>query len=65
MRRLAVWLALYLLACTSVFLLSPNELAWHVRTALPRLWSQMGVVAGMLAIAALVRIWRTRPARPT
>jgi hypothetical protein len=64
-RRLAVWLALYLLACTAVFLLSPNELAWHVRTALPRLWSQMGVVAGMLAIAALVRIWRTRPARPT
>lgn len=60
-RLLALWLTVYLLVCMGVFLLSPNELAWHVRTALPRLWSQMGMPAGLLAIAALAQIWQGRP----
>jgi hypothetical protein len=55
-RLLGGWVALHLLATATVFLLSPNNIDWHISTAMPRLLAHVGVPAGFLCLSAIERV---------
>lgn len=56
-RLLAIALVLHLMAVTAIFVVTPNLVTWHVVTALPRVWVQMGIVAGWLLMDAVAQVW--------
>jgi hypothetical protein len=62
-RALALWVALSLLAFTGVFLVTPNHVTWHVETALPRIWCQLALPAGLLVVEAALWLFRAPGAR--
>jgi hypothetical protein len=62
-RLMAVWVLAHLMFCAGVFLITPNDMTWHITTALPRLWCHLGVPAGWLVIAACDTMWRGARAR--
>ena len=49
-RMLAVWVVLHTLCVAAVFLVTPDQLAWHVNTALPRLMGHMAIPAGLIGV---------------
>lgn len=51
-RGLALWAAMFLAGVCVVFLVTPNQITWHVTTALPRLWCQLALPVGALVAAA-------------
>jgi hypothetical protein len=55
-RGLALAMGLHLALCLAVFVVTPNHMHWHVRTALARLWSQMAAPAGFLITVALAQL---------
>jgi hypothetical protein len=55
-RFLALWLVLHLAALLCVFLVTPDQVAWHVRTASTRLLCHLALPAGLLLIDAGVRL---------
>ena len=56
-RVLAVWIVLFLLAAWVLFLATPNNIRWHVNTALPRLWAQATVATGSLVVLGAGRLF--------
>ena len=57
LRVAAVWLVLFLGATGFVFLVTPDHVAWHVRSALPRVICQLSIPAAFLVVHALARLW--------
>jgi len=57
-RLLGAWVLLHVVLCGGVFLITPNDMTWHITTALPRLWCHLGVPAGWLVIGACDALWR-------
>jgi hypothetical protein len=55
-RILAVWVVLHTLCVAVVFLVTPDQLAWHVNTALPRLMGHMAIPAGLIGVRSAV-LW--------
>ena len=55
-RTAAAAVAVHLALCLLVFVVTPNHVHWHVRTALVRLWSQMAGPACFVAVLALGRL---------
>lgn len=55
-RALALWLVLYLAALVFVFLVTPDQAAWHVRTAATRLLCHLALPAGLLLSDLGVRV---------
>jgi hypothetical protein len=55
-RMLAVWVVLHTLCVAAVFLVTPDQLAWHVNTALPRLMGHMAIPAGLIGVRS-ARLW--------
>jgi hypothetical protein len=49
-RFLALWLVLYLGALLLVFVVTPDQAAWHVRTASTRLLCHLALPAGLLLV---------------
>jgi hypothetical protein len=47
-RFLAAWIALHIALILGVFLVTPDQVAWHVLTALTRILCHMALPAGML-----------------
>jgi hypothetical protein len=60
-RVLAVFTVVHLTGTALLFLVSPNVLAWHVDTALPRLWIHAAGPAALLTVEVLAALWM-RPA---
>lgn len=56
-RFLAVWLVLFLFACTFVFLVTPAHAGWQISTSLTRLWCQVAVPAAFLLLSATADLW--------
>lgn len=54
-RVLALWIVLHALCVAAVFVVTPDQLAWHVNTALPRLMGHMAIPAGLLGVRAAAR----------
>ena len=50
-------MTVHMLITGSIFLVTPNLAWWHVVTALPRLWMQLGIPAAFLVIDGVARIW--------
>jgi hypothetical protein len=55
-RALALWLLLYLGALVFVFLVTPDQAAWHVRTASTRLLCHLALPAGLLLVDLGLRV---------
>lgn len=55
-RALALWLVLYLAALLFVFLVTPDQAAWHVRTASTRLLCHLALPAGILLVDLGTRV---------
>ena len=49
-RFLALWIALHLALTLCVFVVTPDQVAWHVRTAFTRILCHLAVPAGMLLV---------------
>lgn len=49
-RFLALWILLHLAGLTVVFAVTPDQVAWHVRTASTRLLCHLALPAGMLLV---------------
>jgi len=49
-RMLAVWVVLHTLCVAAVFLVTPDQLSWHVNAALPRLMGHMAIPAGLIGV---------------
>jgi len=60
-RVLALFTLFHLSGTTLLFLASPNVLAWHVDTALPRLWIHAAGPAALLLVDVLGRLWAAPP----
>ena len=53
----ALWVVGNVSATLAVFLVTPNNITWHVATALPRLWCQLALPASAIVIATIAGAW--------
>jgi hypothetical protein len=54
-RLLALWIVLHALCVAAVFIVTPDQLAWHVNTALTRLMGHMAIPAGLIGVRSAAR----------